>query len=59
MEVCKEFLGFVKLTKMDVQYVFDVFISTLGLGYDLTLTVGHEGYDGAATMSARFAEKRV
>ncbi|CAB4030963.1 Hypothetical predicted protein [Paramuricea clavata] len=29
MEVCEEFLGFVKLTKMDAQSVFDVLIPTL------------------------------
>ena len=29
MEVCEESLGFVKLTKMDVQSVFDVLIPTL------------------------------
>ncbi|CAB3980295.1 52 kDa repressor of the inhibitor of the kinase-like [Paramuricea clavata] len=51
MEVCEEFLGFVKLTKMDVQFVFDVFIPILkGWGLDLTGLVG-QGYDGAAVMS--------
>ena len=35
MEVCEEFLGFVKLTKMDAQSVFDVLIPTLeGWGLD-------------------------
>ena len=51
MEVCEEFLGFVKLTKMDAQSVFDVLIPTLeGWGLDLTALVG-QGYDGAAVMS--------
>ena len=51
MEVCEEFLGFVKLTNMDAQSVFDVLIPTLkGWGLDLTGLVG-QGYDGAAVMS--------
>ena len=51
MEVCEEFLGFVKLTKMDAQSVFDVLISTLeGWGLDLRALVG-QGYDGANVIS--------
>ena len=51
MEVCEEFLGFVKLTKMDAQSVFDVLIPTLeGWELDLRALVG-QGYDGANVMS--------
>jgi hypothetical protein len=51
LEVCEEFLGFVKLTKMDAQSVYGVLIPTLeGWGLDLTTLVG-QGYDGAAVMS--------
>ncbi|XP_028395699.1 uncharacterized protein LOC114519730 [Dendronephthya gigantea] len=51
LEVCEEFLGFVKLTKMDAQSVYDVLIPTLeGWGLDLTALVG-QGYDGASVMS--------
>ena len=51
LEVCEEFLGFVKLTKMDVQSVYGGLIPTLeGWGLDLTTLVG-QGYDGAAVMS--------
>lgn len=51
LEVCEEFLGFVKLTKMDAQSIFNVLIPTLERwGLDLTTLVG-QGYDGASVMS--------
>ena len=51
LEVCEEFLGFVKLIKMDAQSIFNVLIPTLeGWGLDLTALVG-QGYDGASVMS--------
>ena len=50
-EVCKDFLGFLKLEKMDAQSIIDVIIPSLQIwGLDFSLLVA-QGYDGASVMS--------
>lgn len=63
-EVYEEFLGFIKITKMDAQTIADALLSTLQKwGLDMSFLVG-QGYDGASVMSsgrngvqAKIAEK--
>ena len=63
-EVCEEFLGFIKIAKMDAKTIADALLFTLQTwGLNLSFQVG-QGYDGAAVMSsskngvqAKIAEK--
>ncbi len=52
-EVYEEFLGFVKIAKMNAQTIADALLSTLlQWGLNLSFLVG-QGYDGASVMSSR------
>ena len=49
---CEEFVGFIKVEKMDAQSISDALISALLLwGLDMSYLVG-QGYDGASFMSS-------
>ena len=51
-EVCEEFVGFIKVEKMDTQSISDALISALlGRGLDMSYPVG-QGYDEASVMSS-------
>ena len=51
-EVCEEFIGFVKLEKMDAQTITDTLINALQeWGFNMSCLVG-QGYDGASVMSS-------
>ena len=51
-EICEDFLGFVKLEKMDAKNIANAFLSTVkGWGLDMS-TLVTQGYDGAAVMSS-------
>jgi hypothetical protein len=51
-EVCEEFLGFTKVSKMDAESIADAIVTTVKQwGLDMSCLVG-QGYDGAAVMSS-------
>ncbi len=51
-EICEDFLGFVKLEKMDAESIANALLSTVeGWGLDMSTLVA-QGYDGAAVMSS-------
>lgn len=51
-EVCEDFIGFVKLEKMDAHDIADTLLSTVeGWGLDMFSLVA-QGYDGASVMSS-------
>ena len=51
-EVCEEFVGFVRLEKLDAQIIADTLIHALQeWGFDMSGLVG-QGYDGASVMSS-------
>ena len=51
-EVCEEFLGFTKVSKMDAESIADAIVSTVKhWGLDMACLVGQR-YDGAAVMSS-------
>ena len=51
-EVCEEFIGFVRLEKLDAQTIADTLLHVLQeLGFNMSGVVG-QGYDGASVMSS-------
>ena len=52
LDVCEEFVGFVKISKMDATSIAGAIVSTLQKwGLDMSCLVG-QGYDGASVMSS-------
>ena len=51
-EICEDFIGFIKLEKMDAQSISDKLLSGVeGWGLDMSYIVA-QGYDGASVMSS-------
>ena len=51
-EICEDFVGFVKLQKMDAQSISDTLLSSVeGWGLNMSNLVA-QGYDGAPVMSS-------
>lgn len=51
-EICEDFIGFVKLEKMDAKSISEKLLSSVeGWGLDMSYLVA-QGYDGASVMSS-------